>query len=64
LVGFWASKSLRGICSAKTLPRPLFSREQKGFLRQLPLPFAFLPWSIAKKDNSRAFEGAKSYDFD
>jgi len=35
-----------------------------GFIGQLPLPFAFLLWSIPQKDNSRPVEGAKSHDFD
>ena len=39
LVGKNATKSLQGICSAKTGPEYLFSRVQKVVVRQLQLPF-------------------------
>ena len=61
---FFATYSFRGSKSQKTLPRLDLLRRQKGFFRQLHLPFAFLfairhPFLLKEH-----LEGAKSCDFE
>jgi len=64
LVGFFASKSLRGTCQLETLPRIDFLPRQKVGFRQLHLPFAFLFAIRHHFLQKERLEGAKSCDFE